>query len=351
MKPEFNVCMTIPTGIGCAIGGHAGDAGPAARLLAATCDNLIINPNVVNASDINEMPDNALYVEGSTIDRWLAGDIDLRPTRSNRILVVVQDHEDPTITDLVINTANAARATWGARITKVVKLKEAPILKAFYRPDGTATATMTGTTKLYDLLNEERHHCDAVAIATVIDLPMEYHKKYFAGELPINPWGGPEAVLTHWIGRNFNIPCAHAPMIESWDAWEFDTDQIDPRMTAEAISCGFIHCVIKGLAKAPRITYSQHHDNLNRNGLVLVVPRNCDGPAVQAAKDKGATVIEVIGNTNLKTTELCPYQWRPGQYHRVWDYFQAAGYILAIRNGIDPTACQRALEPVKVEAA
>ncbi|GAG26483.1 unnamed protein product, partial [marine sediment metagenome] len=55
---KFNVVMIVPTGIGAEIGGHAGDAAPAARLLAGACDTLITHPNVVNASDINELPEN-----------------------------------------------------------------------------------------------------------------------------------------------------------------------------------------------------------------------------------------------------------------------------------------------------
>ena len=80
--------MIIPTGVGAAIGGHAGDASPAAKLMAECCDKLIIHPNVVNASDINEMPPNALYVEGSMLDRFLWGDVGLEEVKSNRILVV-----------------------------------------------------------------------------------------------------------------------------------------------------------------------------------------------------------------------------------------------------------------------
>ena len=71
----MNAVMIIPTGIGCEIGGHCGDANAAARLLAACCDTLILHPNVVNASDINEMPENCLYVEGSILDKFLKGQI------------------------------------------------------------------------------------------------------------------------------------------------------------------------------------------------------------------------------------------------------------------------------------
>ena len=59
--------LLVPTGIGAELGGHSGDGGSLARLVGANCDNLITHPNVVNAADINEIPDNALYVEGSVI--------------------------------------------------------------------------------------------------------------------------------------------------------------------------------------------------------------------------------------------------------------------------------------------
>ena len=66
----MNGIFIIPTGIGCSIGGHAGDATCAVNLIASICNDLIVNPNAVNASDINEMANNCLYVEGSILDRF-----------------------------------------------------------------------------------------------------------------------------------------------------------------------------------------------------------------------------------------------------------------------------------------
>ena len=37
----FNAVFLVPTGIGAEIGGHSGDSGPVARLLASVCDTLI----------------------------------------------------------------------------------------------------------------------------------------------------------------------------------------------------------------------------------------------------------------------------------------------------------------------
>ena len=83
--------MLIPTGVDCAIGGHAGDATPAARLLASVCDHLVLHPNVVNASDVNEQTENCLYVEGSLICRLMMGTIGLRKVRQNRVLLVTEE--------------------------------------------------------------------------------------------------------------------------------------------------------------------------------------------------------------------------------------------------------------------
>ena len=84
---QFNVVFLVPTGIGAEIGGHSGDAGPVARLLGSACDNLITHPNTVNASDINEIPDNGLYVEGSVITALIMGTIALQKVRSNRVML------------------------------------------------------------------------------------------------------------------------------------------------------------------------------------------------------------------------------------------------------------------------
>jgi hypothetical protein len=120
----FNAVMLIPTGVDCAIGGHAGDATPAARLLAGVCDQLVLHPNVVNASDVNEQTENSLYVEGSIICRLLMGTVGLRKVRQNRVLLVTEDRRDaPNVVDQTINCAEGARATLGMDISDVLVLE------------------------------------------------------------------------------------------------------------------------------------------------------------------------------------------------------------------------------------
>ena len=63
------VLMLVPTGIGCAIGGYAGDALPSARLLAAASGCLITHPNVINGAALYWSDPRLHYVEGYALDR------------------------------------------------------------------------------------------------------------------------------------------------------------------------------------------------------------------------------------------------------------------------------------------
>ena len=69
----------------------------------------------------------------------------------------------------------------------------------------------------------------------------------------VNPWGGVESMLTHTISSIYNVPSAHAPMLESQEVLDIDTGIVDPRMAAEMISVSFLQSVLKGLQRSPRI--------------------------------------------------------------------------------------------------
>jgi len=52
----------VPTGIGCEVGGFAGDALPTAKLLASASGCLITHPNVMNGGTLSEKDKNIFYV-------------------------------------------------------------------------------------------------------------------------------------------------------------------------------------------------------------------------------------------------------------------------------------------------
>lgn len=350
---SFNVAFLVPTGIGSAIGGHAGDATPAARLIGAVCDRLILHPNVVNASDLNEMPENALYVEGSVLTRFFMGTVGLQPVRANRILAVMDNHPEPDLRDGTINTVNAARATYGA-LCETTVLMDPPIsLSSRYTSSGRASGVAENVGLLARLLEDRRGSYDAVALATVVEVPFSYHSDYFSsrGEM-INPWGGAEAILTHAVSSLFDVPTAHAPITADQEVADIILGQVDPRMAAEAISFTYFQCVLKGLRQSPRIV--RPVDGCWPAGALtaediscLVIPDKCVGLPTLAALKQGIPVIAVRENTNILENDLTQLPWAPGQFYQVDNYWEAAGVLAALRQGLDPRSVRRPI----VEAA
>ncbi|MHC4644987.1 MAG: DUF3326 domain-containing protein [Planctomycetota bacterium] len=345
----FNAVMIVPTGIGAEIGGHAGDATPVARLLAGVCDKLITHPNVVNASDINELPENGLYVEGSVISRLLMGTVGLQEVRSNRVVLVIDEHEDERISELAINSASAARATLGLDCRGVIKMDPPIEMRADYSSSGRAVGEIRGLERAVEVLRGRRSEFDAVAMASKIDVSEGIHKEYFAsgGEM-INPWGGVEAMLTHTLSLLFDVPTAHAPMAEDLEEANAVFGIVDPRMSAEAVSNCFLHCVLKGLHRSPRIISDKmlfgHPGVLTAADVsCLVIPDGCIGLPTLAALEQGIPVIAVRENRNRMKNNLGRLPFAPGKLFVVDNYLEAAGIMTALKAGVAASSVRRPL--------
>jgi len=317
------VAFIIPTGIGCAIGGHAGDATPAAKMIASLCDKIILHPNVVNASDINEMPSNALYVEGSMLDRFLEGSFGLQEVRSNRVLVAVSPDAQPE----TINAVNAAKATIGMDAEIVVL--DTPLIMRGYVRQGVACGTSEGVDDL--IAQVEEYDFDALAVASPIDVSPEESLKYFRGKQSVNPWGGIEAAVSRHISAAFNKPVAHAP-IESRSTKNnpelfgiLYNEVVHPRKAAEICSNCYIHCILKGLHRAPRIGNEIARGHVN----ALITPAGCIGRAHLACFGAGIPVIAVEENTTA-------YNFRDSRIVYVKNYLEAAGYLSCLKAGVTP---------------
>ncbi|MBU1628217.1 DUF3326 domain-containing protein [bacterium] len=351
---KFNAVLLVPTGIGAEIGGHAGDAGPVARLLSCACDTLITHPNVVNASDINELPENGLYVEGSVICQLLMGTVGLQKVRSNRVMLVIDKHSDCRISDLTINAASAARAALGLDCPLVVEMDSPIRMRSRHSASGRAVGRIESLERLCEVLYRHRPEYDAVALASVVDVPNEVQMQYFQsqGEI-VNPWGGVEAMLTHAISMLFNVPVAHSPMLESMKMLDLRVGVVDPRMSAEAVSACFLHCVLKGLHRSPLIV-----KNLNVFGYpgvlsaadisCLVIPDGCVGLPTLAALEQGIPVIAVRENRNRMKNNLEKLPFAPGKFFIVDNYLEAVGIMTALKAGVTPHAVRRPLAKTKV---
>ena len=352
---NFNVVFLIPTGIGCEIGGHAGDATPVARLLSSTCDNLITHPNVYNASDLNEMSNNSLYVEGSTITRLMMGTVGLQPVRGNRILAVIDKSDYSFFETAAVNSVNAARAVLGLTCSDIIKLDPSIVMKSRYSSSERAVGSIDGIDNLFAVLKRHEGTYDAVAISTTIDVPRAYHTEYFRrrGNM-VNPWGGVEAMLTHAISYKLNIPSAHSPMFESPQIANENPGIVEARMSAEAVSTTFFHCVLKGLHKSPKIITDQdlfgYDDIISAENIsCLVIPDGCLGLPTLAALKQGIKVIAVKENKNLMRNDLNELPWKFQQFIQVENYLEATGVLNSIKNGIDPRSVRRPFETLDFE--
>ena len=350
---DFNVVLAVPTGIGAELGGHAGDAGPVANLLAEVSDRLVLHPNVVNASDLNEMPTNAWYVEGSVLARLLMGTIGLRPVRRNRVLVVVDAHQDEVFVNAAVNAVSGARASYGLTCPEVVCLESKVILRSGYSVSGRAAGRIDNLDALCQLLADRAGQYDAVAVSSVVTVPPEFHQRYFDsnGDM-VNPWGGVEAMLTHALSLLFDVPTAHSPMFESRAIAEKDPGIVDPRMAAEAVSTTFLQCTLKGLQKSPRIVTTPEDMKVSTvftasDISCLVIPDGCLGVPTLAALEQGIPVV-AVANPNLMANDLAALPWKRDQFYQVNNYYEAAGVLLALRSGIDAAAIRRPLGPTRV---
>jgi hypothetical protein len=317
----MNVVMIVPTGIGAEIGGHAGDANVVACLLASVSDTLIIHPNVVNASDINEMTDNMLYVEGSILDRFLTGEINLKRVKANKVLVATNS---PLSSDLV-NSVSAAKVTLGLDASIIVL--DTPLrMIATKAEDGSATGNIFGWQELVDQVRG--YDFDALAVSSLIEVETEVAFDYMRNG-GVNPWGGVEAKASKLIANALNKPVAHAP-IDS-DMFKDFKEVVDPRMAAETVSVSYIHCVLKGLHKAPRIGGNFSIDNID----CLVSPDDCYGFPHKACEDNNVPVIVVRENKTCLNNKM------PENFIFVDNYLEAVGAIIAMREGISTASVRR----------
>ena len=282
----------------------------------------------------------------------LMGTSKLLPVRSNRVLVLIQSHEDKIFTEAAINAVNAARAYYGLHVTEVVTLDPCFKMISEFGASGTAVGRVQGIEHLWEILDARLGEFDAVAISSVIDVPFAFHKDYYEsrGKM-VNPWGGVEAMLTHTISLKYAVPTAHSPMFESREIADLDVGVVDSRMAAEVVSLTFFQSVLRGLQHSPRVISQDTGTGRSlgaENISCLVIPDGCIGLPVLAALHQGIPVVAVRENSNLMRNELTNLPWKKGQLILVENYWEAVGVLTSMKNGLDPYSVRRPLDMVGV---
>ena len=327
----MNGVFIVPTGIGAEIGGHSGDATPAAKMIASLCDKLIVHPNVVNASDINEMTENMLYVEGSILDGFLSRQYGLIEVKRNKILLAVNE-----VLPEIINAVSAARVTIGADIS-ILKLDTPIVMKTRFQ-EGAATGHITGCDELLEQI--VGGDFDVLVVNTPITTPAEDVLCYLNETGGVNLWGGVEAKLSKKLSAALGRPVIHAP-VESSEVFKTFNKPVDPRKSAEMVSVCYLHCCLKGASVAPRI--SDAHNAMWREEIdFLVTPAQVFGKPHRSCNRVGIPIIAVEENKTILRDAM------PENVIVVKNYLEAAGVISAMKAGVTLESVRRPIKMTKV---
>jgi hypothetical protein len=260
----------------------------------------------------------------------------------------------PENLEVVFNVVNTARSVYGVDIAGCVVTDEAIGSRAERNPSGAFVGTidnpevlLEGARELVDM------GATAIAVTTNIqDLPMDDYQKHFDGECP-NPMGGVEAILSHLIVNRLGLPAAHAPMINCKDM-PLSHPVVDARGAGEMTSESGLACVLIGLHRAPQIRRDAGGpvaDTVNRHNLLAVVaPAGCLGgiPAIYADRF-GVPIIAVGSNETILQVGEQSLGLRG--VHHARNYVEAAGILLALKNGISLESVERPLKTLRPEGA
>jgi hypothetical protein len=348
--------LVIPTGVGCAVGGYAGDALPAARLLAAASGCLITHPNVMNAAALYWSDRRIHYVEGWSLNRFAAGDLGLAPVPSQRVGLLLDAGIEAELRLRHLQVADAARASLGLSIGPV-EITEQPLgVSLRLGPSGSSWGSLERPDVLLRA-GERLVAAGATAIAVVARFPDDPGSEALAAYrhgVGVDGLAGAEAVISHLLVRHLGIPCAHAPALAPLPP----DPALDPRAAAEELGHTFLPCVLVGLSRAPDLvpltpaTAAFGGGSLQscrargelllseRLGAVVAPAGALGGEAVLACAERGVPVIAVEGNPCLLQVDGVRLGIR---VITAASYAEAAGYVLALREGIDPAALQRPL--------
>lgn len=259
----------VPTGIGASIGGFAGDGSCWARKFSEKC-RLIVNPNVVNAACFSGINENMLYVEGYSLDEFFRGKVRLKPNKNNRIGVVFDKSIPKDVLNIHINTINAVKAVYGVDVIGYEITEEPAGVEFFVDKSGISTGNVSNLntikTSAEKLINR-----GAQAIAIVCLFPEDEGEDYSNG-IGVDPVGGVEAIISHYISKELKVPCAHSP---AFIDCSISTNIVDSRASAEYITPTFLPCILLGLNQAPLISEKEGISVENLD--FMIVPYNSIG--------------------------------------------------------------------------
>lgn len=254
----------IPTGIGATIGGYAGDASFYARKISEKC-KLIVNPNVVNAACFSGINNNMYYVEGYSLNEFFKGNIGLQESFNNKIGIVLDKSIPQEVLNVHINTINAVKTVYGINIIGYEITTKSVGVTFHIDKSGISTGNISNLSTIKEA-TKKLITKGAEAIALVCHFPESEDTNYAQGN-GVDPVGGVEAVISHYISKEFKIPTAHAP---AFSDITISTELVNPKCSAEYITPTFLPCILIGLNNAPKIVDKKYGININNLDFLIM---------------------------------------------------------------------------------
>ncbi len=267
------LAISIPTGIGLDIGGYAGDFGKYAVEFSKYF-NLVINPNAVNGGILSAVNENMYYTEGYAFDAFLSGEVKLqKPDSQNKIGVIFDKKIKKDILNIHINTLNALKTVCGYDIIDYLITDENVGIN--FSINKTTKISSGNIENPKTLLNSAKkliqNGADVIAIICHFDDYDESDDNNYLNGTGVDPIGGIEAVISHYLTKELKIMTAHSPAFSNL---EISAKIENPKVASEMISSTYLPCIIKGLQYAPKIT----NEGLSNKDLTgLIVPSNALG--------------------------------------------------------------------------
>ncbi|XP_012072196.2 uncharacterized lipoprotein syc1174_c isoform X2 [Jatropha curcas] len=345
-RREYTSVMIVPTGVGAVIGGFAGDALPVARALSSVVDCLITHPNVLNAAMLYWPMSNVLYVEGYALDRFAQGLWALQPVHQNKVGLVLDKGIEEELRIRHLQVADATRASLGLPVVEYI-ITDTPLeVEKWVDPkSGQSTGRIKNPSSLLRAVQTLVVQSQVNAIAVVGRFPdddIDDIDDYRQG-MGIDVLAGVEAVISHLVVKEFQIPCAHAPAMQPLPL----TPSLCPKSAAEEIGYTFLPCVLAGLSRAPQ--YLVNNSQFSEKGCLLasdvdsvVLPVDaCGGDGALAfARSKQHKPLIITVEENVTVLNSTPDKLGI-EAVTVSNYWEAIGIIAAHKAGIDPHSLRR----------
>jgi hypothetical protein len=242
-----------------------------------------------------------------------------------------------------LQVAEGCRASLGLEIGPVVTT-EAPLDVTLSQGASGASWGQLGRPEALLRAGQQLKAAGATAIAVVARFPDDSGSEALAAYRQgsgVDALAGAEAVISHLLSRELGLPCAHAPALSPLPL----DPALDPRAAGEELGYTFLACVLVGLSRAPDLVplvpgaSAGELLQIAEVGAVVAPAGALGGAAVLACAERGIPVIAVHNPCVLAVTA----EALGLEVLKAGSYAEAAGLVVALREGISPAALERPL--------